>query len=263
MESDQSLIVINADDFGWTPPINQAILYCFNRGLCSSATLMANMPGFEEACDLVHQEKLANHVGLHLVLREGFPLTEPIKRVPAFCDSNGRLSRLTLRPVMSLSSQEKRALAEEIRAQITRCRNVGHVPLTHVDSHCHLHNNFTVASVLLTVMAEQGLTCLRISRNCGPINGMGRRLYKNLFNAWLRRKGVAATKYFGSVADILDSFNRNKQSGSKASVEIMIHPMLDREGRVVDRHAQYDVGDLVKKITGYDQAVSFAGCKYP
>jgi predicted glycoside hydrolase/deacetylase ChbG (UPF0249 family) len=224
---------------------------------------MANMPGFEEACDLVHQEKFADHVGLHLVLRDGFPLTEPIKRVPAFCDSNGRLSRLTLRPVMSLSSQEKRALAEEIRAQITRCRKFGHLPLTHVDSHCHLHTNFTVASVLLTVMAEQGLNCLRISRNCGPINGMGRRLYKNLFNAWLRRKGVAATKYFGSVADVVDSFNGKVQSGSKTSVEIMIHPILDSQGRTVDRHAQCAVDDLVKKITGYHQAVSFAGRKYP
>jgi hypothetical protein len=112
-------------------------------------------------------------------------------------------------------------------------------------------------------MAEQGLNCLRISRNCGPINGMGRRLYKNLFNAWLRRKGVAATKYFGSVADVVDSFNGKVQSGSKTSVEIMIHPILDSQGRTVDRHAQCAVDDLVKKITGYHQAVSFAGCKYP
>jgi len=256
------LIIVNADDFGQDSPINRAILQCFREGLCSSTTLMATMPGFEEACDLVRQENLTNHVGLHLVLRDGFPLTEPIRKMPAFCDSNGYLSALTIRSVLSLSGEEKRALAEEIRAQISRCRKFG-VPLTHVDSHYHLHTNFAVAGVLVPVMIEQGLSRARISRNCGPGIGKTKRVYKNLFNAWLRRKGVAGTKYFGSVEDLLYSASGNTLPiGPNESVEIMLHPVFDDEGRIVDRDAHCSVGEIMKKLAHYDQAVSFAGCKY-
>ena len=256
------MIIVNADDFGQDGQINRAILECFRNGLCSSTTLMATMPGFEEACDLIHQANLTNHVGLHLMLRDGFPLTEPIKKIPAFCDSSGYLSVLTARSVLSLSGEEKRTLAEEIRAQISRCRKSG-VPLTHVDSHYHLHTNFAVARVLVHVMREQGLCRVRISRNCGRDIGKAKRIYKNLFNDWLTRKGVAATKYFGSVEDFLYSGLWNGcPMGPKESVEIMIHPVLDDTGQIVDRDAQCSVTEVVKAIPYYDQAVSFAGHKY-
>jgi predicted glycoside hydrolase/deacetylase ChbG (UPF0249 family) len=256
------LIIVNADDFGQDSQINRAILQCFRDGLCSSASLMATMPGFEEACALVRQANLTNHVGLHLVLRDGFPLTEPIKKIPIFCDSNGCLSVLTARSVLSLSGEEKRALAEEIRAQISRCRKLG-VPLTHVDSHYHLHTNMALARVLVGVMREQGLCRLRISRNCGRGIGMTKRIYKNLFNDWLRRKGVAATKYFGSPEDFLYLANRDARAiGPEESVEIMIHPVLDDAGEIVDRDAQCSVTELMKKLAHHDQAVSFGGHKY-
>ena len=256
------MIIINADDFGCDAEVNDAVLQCFRDGLCSSTTLMANMPAFEEACDLVHQEKLGNHVGLHLVLRDGFPLTEPLKKVPAFCDSTGRLSVLRVRPVLSLSGEEKRALAGEIRAQISRCRRLG-VPLTHVDSHYHMHTNFTIASVLVDVMREQGLSHLRISRNCGPGIPKAKSLYKGAFNRWLGWKKVAATRYFGSITDFLYLTERNSHAISQNdAIEIAIHPMLNEGSEVVDRDTQCGVVEAVKKIAEYRQAVSFAGYRY-
>jgi len=44
---------VNADDFGMSPRINHAILQAFENGLISSATIMANMPAFEDACQIV------------------------------------------------------------------------------------------------------------------------------------------------------------------------------------------------------------------
>ena len=46
--------IITADDFGVSSVVNRAIEDCLRKGLCSHASLMANMPGFEEACELSH-----------------------------------------------------------------------------------------------------------------------------------------------------------------------------------------------------------------
>ena len=43
--------IINADDFGLSSSVNK-IVESFNNGLINSTTLMANMPGFEEAVEL-------------------------------------------------------------------------------------------------------------------------------------------------------------------------------------------------------------------
>src|SRR5437667_629272 len=151
------MIIINADDLGKDTAINQAIIASFNDGYCSSAAIMPNMPGFEEACNLVHEDKLSKHVGLHLTLRDGYPLTEIIKRFPVFCEKDGRFSNLTVYSPLVLSAPEKQALANEVRAQIARCRDFG-LPLTHLDSHYYLHTNLAIAGVVIAVAHVQ---CIR------------------------------------------------------------------------------------------------------
>jgi predicted glycoside hydrolase/deacetylase ChbG (UPF0249 family) len=39
--------VVNADDFGLTPEINQGILEAHTRGVVTSTSVMTNMPHFE------------------------------------------------------------------------------------------------------------------------------------------------------------------------------------------------------------------------
>src|SRR5690606_41564137 len=51
-------VIINADDFGLSHEANRTILGAFQQGLISSATLMANMPAFEEACALTREHDL-------------------------------------------------------------------------------------------------------------------------------------------------------------------------------------------------------------
>jgi len=98
------MLIINADDFGESQQVNKAIIQSFENGLCSSATLMPNMPGFEAACELVHEYKLLNHIGMHLVLRGGYPLTEKIKHFSTFCDQEGRLSLSRDKPIFNLGT---------------------------------------------------------------------------------------------------------------------------------------------------------------
>lgn len=58
MRNPSGMIIVNADDFGCSKVINQAIMTCLDRGLISSTTIMANMPGFHEACELANSRAL-------------------------------------------------------------------------------------------------------------------------------------------------------------------------------------------------------------
>ena len=42
-------LIVNADDFGMSAAVNKAILKAFQEKLISSTSIMANMPGFDEA----------------------------------------------------------------------------------------------------------------------------------------------------------------------------------------------------------------------
>ena len=45
-------IIINADDFGLSHDVNLAVVEAFKRGFVTNATIMVNMPGFEEGVAL-------------------------------------------------------------------------------------------------------------------------------------------------------------------------------------------------------------------
>ena len=57
---------MNADDFGMSAEVNRAMVEAFHKGAISSATLITNMPGFAEACELAHRHRLLGKIGLHL-----------------------------------------------------------------------------------------------------------------------------------------------------------------------------------------------------
>ena len=82
-------VIINADDFGLNREENAVIVRAFRRGLISSATLMANMPAFAQACALIHSEGLHGRVGLHVNLTYGRPLGSAIASQRCFCNASG------------------------------------------------------------------------------------------------------------------------------------------------------------------------------
>jgi chitin disaccharide deacetylase len=251
-----TMLIINADDLGRDTAINQAIIASFKNGHCSSATIMPNMPGFEEACNLVHENKLLKHVGLHLTLRDAGPLTETIKKLPVFCNRDGILSNATVHSPLLLSSLEQHALADEVRAQIARCRDFG-LPLTHLDSHCHIHTNLAIANVVIAIALEQRIPHVRIARNCGSGIGLIKRSIKAVFNHRLKAKKLAATDYFGSVDDFLH-LTRSRGNLQSCSMEVMVHPVLGATGRVMDRTGQEPIGDIVGRMPSREQAISYA-----
>jgi predicted glycoside hydrolase/deacetylase ChbG (UPF0249 family) len=258
------MLIINADDFGESQLVNKAIIQSFENGLCSSTTLMPNMPGFAEACELSHENKLINHIGMHLVLQDGYPLTEKIKYFSKFCDQEGRLSLSRSKPIIHLTTSEKEVLAQEIKAQIEQCRSHG-IPITHIDSHYHSHTEYGVAAVLISIAQEEGIPYIRLARNCGPGINPIKKVYKYCLNYRIQVAGLARTKYFGSIEDFLFLIELRRQLSSSLilrSFEIMIHPKFNDEQILVDYPGNMPLKDAIKQIDSYEEAVSFSGAKY-
>lgn len=255
-------MIINADDLGWDASTNRAIIRSFEERWISSATLMATMPGFEEACELVHEKKLADHIGVHLCLDAGQAQSESIKKLPAFCDGDGafRFVKGKRPELMRLDRVHREALAEELGAQIDRCRAFG-IPLTHADSHHHMHTRWGIGGVLVPVAKERGIPSVRLSRNAVTRRNPAIRMYKHFFNQRLRRAGLAGTRYFGSVADYREFRRRSGGHPVPEPYEVMVHPVMEDGDEVSDMHLE-PMEQAAKSIDGYENAVSYSGARY-
>jgi hypothetical protein len=218
-------IIVNADDFGMSRSVNEAIVSAIDHGLATRASIMANMPGFVDACRLVRRRGWTDRIGVHLNLSEGWPLSDPIRRCRRFCDDFGRFR--PWRRTLCLTREERRAVEVEFGAQVQACIDQGLRP-THLDSHHHYHTEWPIGAVAIRIARDYGIREVRMSRNCGPGLGWLKRLYKAAFNARLRLHGLAAVEYFGGLDDLPSVLER------PAAVEVMVHPRFDDAGRLTD-----------------------------
>jgi len=217
--------LVVADDLGGDPETSAAILEALSAGLVTHASLMATGDAFEDAVARVAAAGVADRIGVHLVLTEGSPLTDPIAACRRFCDADGRfvLWRGTTH-VWRLEPAERRAVVAELDAQIARVRSAGIAP-SHLDSHHHVHTEWALGAVTIELARRHGVPRVRLARNRGAGLGPSNRLYKAAFNARLRRSGLAGTRWFGNVADC---------AGAAGSAEVMVHPLRSADGSIVD-----------------------------
>jgi predicted glycoside hydrolase/deacetylase ChbG (UPF0249 family) len=210
-------VIINADDFGLNAEENAVIVQAFRRGLISSATLMANMPGFAEACELIHREGLQGRVGLHVNLSYGRPLSADLAAEPLFCNAAGELDPRLPRHRLWLPRRVRAAVAEELQAQWQRCLNHGVRP-SHLDSHQHTHNIWPIGEELARFAARQGVP-IRLARNLGGNIGPGKRLFKWLLNRRLRQLAGASADWVCTPADL-----RDQPPPARGCLEVIAHP---------------------------------------
>lgn len=256
-------MIVNADDFGLDESVNRGIVLAFERGLVSSTTMLANQSGFEHAVELAHAHRLARHVGVHLNLTTGAPLTEPIKFVRRFCDADGAFwSWIADSHVWRVAGPERDALIRELRAQVERVRAAG-LPVTHVDSHHHVHNDWGVGGCVVAVARQLGVSRIRIARNCGRGISLASRVYKSAFNRRLSRGGFAGTRWFGDVDDWIYVRERRPDRAAIDDFELMTHPTLDERGVVVDAYSGgRELAALLEPVDELHSAVSHAGARY-
>lgn len=225
-------IIINADDFGLKHSVNKAIIDSFNNHTINSTTLMANMPGFDEAVEMAHQSKIVDKIGAHLVLTEGRPLTKAIEKLPYLFSSEKLPRKLYAQKLSYLDSEQKKIIFEEYSAQISKIRKHG-IPITHVDTHQHMHELWGIIQVLMALLKEHKIPSMRIMNNLQR-TALHKSKYRDVINYYLKRKKVNYSDYFGSQLD-LSANPKKKTWGPTEIIEIMVHPDLNAKGEIIDR----------------------------
>jgi predicted glycoside hydrolase/deacetylase ChbG (UPF0249 family) len=84
-------LIVNADDFGASTAVNQAVIRAHREGILTTASLMVNEPGFAEAVSLARENPRLG-VGLHLTLLQGHAALPP-EKIPGLVNACGEFLR--------------------------------------------------------------------------------------------------------------------------------------------------------------------------
>lgn len=176
-------IILNADDFGSAPDTVAATIECFEAGLLTSATIMVGMPGTDDALEFARRHP-QHSFGVHLQFvgdgRER-PLSDP-GAVPALVDADGYLRPTNAMRAQALLRRVPVAQIErEAAAQLDLVKSNG-IPVSHVDSHRHLHKFGPFRAALARVLPRFGTKRVR-----------------NVQDVYLRRPATSPTYWAGPI----------------------------------------------------------------
>ena len=140
-------LVVNADDFGFTPDVNEGIVEAHRGGILTATTLMANGAAFDDAVALARATPTLD-VGCHLVLVGGDSLL------------TGKPYPLTVAHLVAAIAGREIRVYEELAAQVRRILGAG-IAATHLDTHKHTHLAPPVLDAVARVAAEFGIRWVR------------------------------------------------------------------------------------------------------
>lgn len=159
----ERILVINADDLGYSTGVNRAIFRCAEQGLLRNATLMANGAAFDHGVSLIKAhtgEGLG--IGVHLVLTELSPVCEPGKIADLIAEGNGLLpeSPTKLLGALCRGRISQKSLFLELDRQVSKVIDCGIAP-THLDSHKHVHVLPQVLEAMVRVARKYSIPWIR------------------------------------------------------------------------------------------------------
>jgi predicted glycoside hydrolase/deacetylase ChbG (UPF0249 family) len=130
-------VIINADDFGLSSPVNIAIAMAHREGVLTSASLMVGQSATAEAVDIARQNsRLA--VGLHITLSDAVPVLAS-EQIPDLVQPDGRFWPDEARLYRSLYlARIRRQVEAEVAAQLKAFRTTG-LDCDHVNTHRNVH----------------------------------------------------------------------------------------------------------------------------
>jgi len=201
-------VIFNADDFGLTPRVTEAIVESFERGVVrsTSALVCHGSPDAIRAAD----PRVRGFIGLHLQLTDGMPCL-PAKRVPSLVGDDGRFPRTA----NGMGNHDPKEVGAEWHAQLARLRDLGVEP-SHLDSHHHVHHREDVLSVFVELARS-----LNVPARSGPPS-----VRCALRTARVACPAVCDTSWFRPRMDIrqlLLTLRKNAVRFRGAPIEIMCH----------------------------------------
>ena len=233
-------LIINADDLGSGPGRDKGILWAFQEGLISSASILANGPTFQEAAQRALHHGLP--IGVHLNLSEGRPLTGAL---PGITDNRGSLpGKYRLRSLLDRPLRNAQDIFDELSAQVSRVIEAGLQP-DHLDTHQHFFLFPELTDMVIALAREHGIPALRLplpaEEVVGPVPPLLARemsLYRRLAPAAaikIQKSGLFASDGLLGMSLLHDltkeSLCRILQQLPDGTWELMVHPGYpDMEG---------------------------------
>lgn len=207
-------LIINADDYGISNEVNDAIESLINAGKLLDVSVIANAWPCEQAAAFLKKNPQCS-VGVHLNVVEGVALS-PSDGVKILMGSHGQFVNLRqlftrwMRSPIAVS----RAVETEWRAQIELLSRDG-LTITHADSHQHVHGFPPFWRILTGLCREYGIPAVRVPREKNSLGlrslaafALGRSVTAALF---LSRTGSLATN---------DHFLGFKRAGAYGEAEM-------------------------------------------
>lgn len=232
-------LIVNADDFGLHPLVNKAIAEGHRNGCITSTSLMATGAAFDDAIALAAGLPGLD-IGVHLVLVGERPVSEPA-RIPSLVDGNGCMPS-QYPAFLARWLQGRVSLAEvraEFAAQLAKVVATG-LPVSHVDSHQHLHVLPGISGIVFELAAAYGIRAVRIPAEPVFFTGgypytfgrflgrLGLTVLAEAARGQAARRGLAAPGHFyGMLAggNLREKYLLNIIDGLPDGVsEIMCHP---------------------------------------
>ena len=151
MTSDARLLIVNADDFGMSPEINEGIILGFRRGVITETSLMPKGPFAKEAAREALEQGI--EAGIHIDL----------DRLLGWYSPGGeRFSRQELTAMMK-EEGFLRILSREIEEQIELFLSFGLSP-SHINTHHHVHGFLPIFRLMIEAAQRFGIRAMRFSR---------------------------------------------------------------------------------------------------
>ncbi|HZR16058.1 MAG TPA: hopanoid biosynthesis-associated protein HpnK [Verrucomicrobiae bacterium] len=162
-------LIVNADDFGRSASINQAVIRAHCEGILTTASLMVNEPASQEAVELARKHPSLG-VGLHLTLLCGHAAS-PRALIPGLVNSANEFTDSSFEAGFRYFFQTglHPQLRQEVHAQFARFRATG-LPLDHLNGHLHLHLHPVIFRILMRDANELGISRVRLTRDPFVLN---------------------------------------------------------------------------------------------
>jgi chitin disaccharide deacetylase len=155
-------LIVNADDFGRSHSINEAVIRAHQEGILTTASLMVNESACAEAVALAKQHP-ALGVGLHLTFLCGHSAL-PATEIPLLVNANQAFTENSFEAGMKyyFKTELRQQLHAELLAQFDRFKATG-LPLDHVNGHLHMHLHPVIFDILMEQAASLGITRVRLT----------------------------------------------------------------------------------------------------
>lgn len=152
-------LIINADDFGMSFEVNEGVKKAIDSGIVNNVSLMVNLPYFEDAVNFLRAHPEVS-VGLHFNVTEGKPVLPPAEVGSLLNEDDSFHFWTSLVPRLVVKDAKIEEVKKEFLAQYQKLEDTG-LPITHIDSHHHLHLLPSLFKFFSQFAGERGIMTLR------------------------------------------------------------------------------------------------------